>query len=948
MTGRITFRMVAALSAGLLLAAMFPAAQPPTAAAESPAVPTETVEENGTTYAAYRAALFDAEMPAVSCTALPTGATETVAGETAAVLHEGETAVFSVTVEQAGVYRLRLRYYLYDTKDKDGLLSLSVDGARPFDEAGRLSLNRIWIDDREGEAFARDAQDNDIRPTQKQRPQWAERWCQDTDGYYDEPYAVYFSAGSHTLEADAQLGDMALSRIVLENPAAPEPYAAVRAACARQGYTDAPRYAAYLQAEQPAARSSSMLYPLYDRSGPATQPSHYSRIRLNTIGGTNWSQNGAWIEWRFSVPESGLYTVTYRARQNVVEGLNSYRTMTIDGRLPYAEAERIAFAYDTGWQLVSQRIDGEDCRVYLEQGEHTLRLAVNVGPMAAVVRELEAEILQLNTLYRRIIMVTGVEPDVYRTYDMEKEMPDIDRCLEESAAALARLSTAVRQQVGDRGSQASIMDQVTAVLEKFRKNVDRIPEQISSLKDAVESLGTLLQTVRSQPLELDYIYIASQADMPTVKAGFWEKLRYDCQAFAASFFEDYSALSTDVQGEAVTVWVNTGRDQAQIIKKLMDDRFSVQYGTPVKLSLVNSSLINAILAGQGPDVALMVDQSTPVNLAMRGALRDLSDFNGFSAVLDRFTPSSYEAFRYQGGVYALPNTQEFDMLFYRTDILEEMGLSVPQTWEEFYHAVSILQKHNLTVGVPETDTANLGISSGIGTFNRFLLQNGGAYYNAAQTQTLFDTKTAYQAFTRWTELYTEYGLDREFNFYNRFRSGEMPLGIQSFSAYNMLAQAAPEIRGLWSFTSVPGTRRADGTVDRAESSTVTGCIMLKNAKNPAAAWRLMEWWSREDTQADYGNELEATMGSAARYAAANVEAFAQLNWTNAEQAVLAEQRDSVVGIPEIPGSYFISRCLTNAFRNVVSSGESPVRSLNQYNKDINAEIARKRTEFGLD
>ena len=305
-----------------------------------------------------------------------------------------------------------------------------------------------------------------------------------------------------------------------------------------------------------------------------------------------------------------------------------------------------------------------------------------------------------------------------------------------------------------------------------------------------------------------------------------------------------------------------------------------------------------------------------------------------------------------GSVYLGPvSTAAFSCsgIFWNEELFAQAGIEeFPQTWEEFYHAVSILQKHNLTVGVPETDTANLGISSGIGTFNRFLLQNGGAYYNAAQTQTLFDTKTAYQAFTRWTELYTEYGLDREFNFYNRFRSGEMPLGIQSFSAYNMLAQAAPEIRGLWSFTSVPGTRRADGTVDRAESSTVTGCIMLKNAKNPAAAWRLMEWWSREDTQADYGNELEATMGSAARYAAANVEAFAQLNWTNAEQAVLAEQRDSVVGIPEIPGSYFISRCLTNAFRNVVSSGENPVRSLNQYNKDINAEIARKRTEFGLD
>lgn len=942
-------RMLAAVAAGLLLTAAFPPISAPAETqTNAPPAAGDADSAAATDYAAYLSSITSTEYPTQTLSAVPDGQTRTVAGETAAVVQEGGTATFRVTVPQAGLYRLRLSYYLYDTKEKDGMVSLKLDGACPFDEAGRLSLNRIWIDDLETDAFARDSQDNDIRPTQKQVPQWTERWCRDTDGYYDEPYAIYFSAGDHTLDWTAELGDMAIRAVTLGNPEATEDYAAVKAHYAEQGLTDAPRYFQYLQAERPAAKSSSMLYPLYDRSGPATQPSHYSRIRLNTIGGSNWSENGSWIEWRFSVPESGLYSLTFKARQNVVEGLNSYRSMTIDGRLPYAEAERIAFAYDTGWKLVTQQADGEDCRVYLEKGEHTLRLTVNAGPMAQVVRELETEILQLNTLYRRIIMITGVEPDVYRTYDMEREMPDISERLEESAANLARLSAMVKQQVGDRGSQASIMDQVTAVLTKFRKNVDRIPEQISSLKDAVESLGTLLQTVRSQPLELDYIYIASQAEKPSVKAGFFEELSYDLKAFAASFFEDYSVLSSDVQGKSVNVWVSTGRDQAQIIKKLMDDRFSAEYGVQVKLSLVTSSLVNAILAGQGPDVALMVDQTTPVNLAMRGALQDLSGFDTFQEVAGRFSPSAYEAFRYQGGVYALPNTQEFDMLFYRTDILAEMGLSVPQTWDEFYHVTSILQKHHLTVGVPETDTANLGISSGIGTFNRFLLQNGGAYYNEEHTKTLFDTKTAYQAFTRWTELYTEYGLDREFNFYNRFRSGEMPLGIQPFSAYNMLSQAAPEIRGLWSFTLVPGTRQADGSIDRSESSTVTGCIMLKDAVDKTAAWELMDWWSRAEVQADYGNELEATMGSAARYAAANIEAFSHLNWTNAEQEILQAQRQNVVGIPEIPGSYFISRCLTNAFRNVVSSGENPVKSLNKYNKDINAEITRKRTEFGLD
>lgn len=62
------------------------------------------------------------------------------------------------------------------------------------------------------------------------------------------------------------------------------------------------------------------------------------------------------------------------------------------------------------------------------------------------------------------------------------------------------------------------------------------------------------------------------------------------------------------------------------------------------------------------------------------------------------------------------------MLFYRTDVFAELGLTPPETWEEFYAAVEVLQKNNLGVGVLETSTANAGVSSGIGFFDKMLLQ----------------------------------------------------------------------------------------------------------------------------------------------------------------------------------------------------------------------------------
>jgi len=870
-----------------------------------------------------------------------------VDGKNAICVGEGETVNFSVKIEKAGTYAINLSYYLFATNEKEGMISLKINGTSPFEEAERISLNRVWQDERgEKDEIVRDSMGNDIRPSQVQKPQWIQKVLTDTDGYFSKPYEFYLKNGENTVAFTVVSGDFAFDEIEIFNLQEPESYETVKTDYESKGYKKADKFKAIIQAEKPYAKSSSMLYPLYDRSSPATQPNHYSRIRLNTIGGGNWSIAGQWIEWHVTVPQDGIYNIAFKARQNLVEGMNSYRTLTIDGKLPFNEAEEMTFAYATGWYTQTISSKGGDCGVYLTKGTHTLRLTATPGPMDEVVRELEDSILQLNTMYREIVMVVGVEPDVYRTFNIEKELPNLRGQMTEISDKLELLTKKVQSLCGTSGSQASTIVQVEQALRKMLKRINKIPNQLSSLNDHISSLGTLLQTIRSQPLELDYIVVYSNDTLPETKATFWEKTKFDIKSFIASFVEDYTTLAITDDKEAITVWVSSGRDQAQIVKKLIDDRFTTKSQISVNLSQVNDSLINAILAGKGPDVALMVDQTTPVNLAMRKALYNLSQFEDCKAVLTRFDKSASLPFEYQGGVYALPNTQEFDMLFYRKDIFEELELTVPQTWDEFYHTLAILQKHNLTVGVPETNSLNLGISSGINFFNKILLQNGGQYYTEDHTKTLFDSKAAYYAFSKWTELYTEYSLDRDFNFYNRFRSGEMPMGIQPFSVYNQLSQAAPEIRGLWEFAPIPGTETENG-INRSDSSIVTGCVMLRAVSNPKYAWEFMKWWTSAETQAQYGNELEATMGVAARYSTANTEAFAMLNWSEEERSILDAQRKNIIGIPEIPGSYFVSRCLTNAFRKVLTESTTPIKALNTYNKDINTEIMRKREEFGL-
>ena len=98
---------------------------------------------------------------------------------------------------------------------------------------------------------------------------------------------------------------------------------------------------------------------------------------------------------------------------------------------------------------------------------------------------------------------------------------------------------------------------------------------------------------------------------------------------------------------------------------------------------------------------------------------------------------------------------------------------------------------------------------------------------------------------------------------------------------------------------------------------------------------------------NYGNDIEAIVGTMGRFDTANVEALEKLSWTTTEVSLLKDQMLSQVEIPVIPASYGVTRGLINAFREVVNNAENARDTLFWYNKDINDEITRKREDLGL-
>lgn len=875
---------------------------------------------------------------------------------------------YTFTVNKAGFYNMRLVYFPLEGTGGSITRSFYIDGALPFEEAAGVEFSRSWADNG---PITQDTTGNDIRPTQVEKPKWMEAEVRDAAGYYNDPLRFYLTEGQHTLRIVSDKEPAALHTILLHTAENLLSYEEQLAAWKAEGYTDAAQSLPLKEAENAAYKSDQMLYPINDRTSPLSTPYEVDKIRYNTIGTDRWGMAGQWLEWEINVPEDGLYTFALRFKQDAKANNVSARRLMIDGKVPFAEAEQIEFPYSGSWQstvLGAEETGGEGYRFWLPKGDHVIRMEVTLGSFASIVGEMQDIVLDLNEIYRRIVMFTGPDPDVYRDYQFDKVIPEV---IEKMADTSARLK-AVEEEIkalgeGKAGQNTATIQKLYLQMDGMVKDETTISRRLNDFNNNISGLGTWLLSETSQPLQLDSFQLLKPGEAaPKAEANFFGLTKHYFLQFISSFFQDYATVGqsgANVDRE-ITVWVGSstvvttaastagassgnaaGRDQAQIIKQLINDVFVEKSNIGVNLQLVSAgSLLPATLAGIGPDVALQQTQADPLNYALRNAVCDLSEFAGAEEVKSRFYGSALEPFSYNGGLYALPETQTFPMLFYRKDILEELGIDEEdlRSWDSLLKKVlPLIQKSYLMFGVATT----------LNNYATMLYQAGGSLYSENGMTTALDSVEGIDTFERFTELYTAYKQPIAFDFANRFRTGEMPIGIADFTTYNQLSVFAPEIKGMWDMTVVPGTYRTDENgetvLDHSVAGTVTGGVIMKQSEEKEAAWEFLKWWTQADTQSRYASELESVMGSAARYPTANVEAMKTIAWDRSTQEALTEQWQYVKAIPEVPGGYFTSRYFDFAFRDVVLDGKDVRETMVSSAREINNEIRNKRQEFKL-
>jgi len=863
------------------------------------------------------------------------------------------TIEWEVDVPEEGLYNIGIRYYPIEGKSSSIERKILLNGELPFQGASTLTFPRIWTN--ELDEIERDNRGNDLRPKQIESPMWFETEFKDAEGYYTEPYLFYFEEGINTISFVSSREPMLIDYLKVFQTEEVPTYEEVKQHYDEMGYQEVTNQEIKVQGESATLKSDPTLYAISDRSSPATEPYDVSKIRMNGIGGYNWRWPGQWITWDIDVPEDGLYKIAIKNRQNTLRGVYSTRKVMINGELPFSEMENTEFFYDNNWQMEVLGGEEDPYLFYLTEGTHELTMEVTLGNLAPLLRAVESSVLELNRIYRQILMITGPNPDPYRDYLLDRNIPEMLDVFRNQSNNLRGVADELVRLTGETSDQTEILNTMVIQLEDFIKKPETIQRRLDRYKINVGSLGTWILTIREQPLEIDYLMVASpDADLPKADASFVRKVAHEIGAFFYSFFEDYDSIGDVAEDgeEAVTVWIGTGRDQAQVLKSMIDETFTPETGINVNLQLVQmANLLPATLANQGPDVAMQVGNEIPVNYAMRNAVVDLAQFADYEEIEPRFRDSAVLPYRFDGGVYGLPEQQVFSMLFYRKDIFDELEIEVPQTWDEFLDLIPDLQKNHMEIALPLLQNPqNPGQAANLvpnQTFTMMLYQEDGELYQNDAKESALDSPIGLEVFDRWTSLYTNYKLPLQYDFANRFRTGEMPIGIENYTFYNHLSVSAPEIRGLWEFVPVPGTVQPDGSIRRDVGSSGSAAIIMENSENKDASWEFLKWWTSTDIQIKFGREMEGLMGAAARYPTANIDALAELPWPIEDYKRLAEQWEWVEGVPQVPGGYFTGRHLDNAFREVVNEGTNSREAMNDYVIFINDEIRLKRREFGL-
>ena len=259
---------------------------------------------------------------------------------------------------------------------------------------------------------------------------------------------------------------------------------------------------------------------------------------------------------------------------------------------------------------------------------------------------------------------------------------------------------------------------------------------------------------------------------------------------------------------------------------------NVGFGTDVY-----TKIQNAVDAGSGgPDLSQMDYFAIP-SFALSGALASLEDYGAKDAE-KLFLPSAWNNVKSADGVYGIPQDIGPAVMYYRQDILDQLGLTVPKTWDEYAKMAEVIKASDPNRYITFMDPG-LAEQSYMG-----LWQAGSKPWSIdGDTITLnFADKDAVKYADYWSDL-LDRGLVEEAtqgadDWFKQLGDGQLVTWMVGSWGYGPLASVLPDNSGLWRAAPQPVWNEGDKAAAQFGGG---GTVVLDQSAHKQAATDFAIW-----------------------------------------------------------------------------------------------------------
>lgn len=864
------------------------------------------------------------------------------------VLSYKESCDYSVRVDRAGLYTLYMDYLPAGNSYLNHMASVSVNGECPYQELKSIVFPLYWQDAED--EITKDRYGDELAPSQVRVTEWRTAKLHDNRYSSVTPLVVPLKAGENTISLENVSNDgLTLGKLtVLPPESLPISYEEYTAA--HSGAAQASKSLLTVSAIDYTLKNSAEI--IYESAAsPAAKPFNSEYKLLNTL---RWKSPGDTVSYELEAPESGLYSLSFHYMSQKEE-YATYETILVDGEVPFRELTAYAFPYTGGsWEnLTLADEEGRPYLIYLTQGKHSLTLKTELEPVTEAWRygQLVAEHATVFAL--EIKKIAGEKPDTFRTWKMTHYIPEIPDYLRAYEILLQHIRYLLQDDSvgGVKGAQLSYLDKAEKFIEDISEYPDEIALYTASLSGDDNSIlvavSQFTSSIVKQDFRLNAVYLTCEGEklpaagptlLQSLKAG-WDAVYYSMVS------EKYKTQVDDPQ--TLNIWVNRSLQHVDLMQKLVDTEFTPKSGVKVKLTAIPDAgkLTLAAAADNTPDLALGLASYMPFDLACRGALYDMTQFPDFWSVCNRFASGAMVPYVYNEGVYAVPETLDFQAIIYRKDIFNSLDLPVPDTWDELRNMLPSLQRY----GMNFYHNCSYG-RTGYKWFYQttpLIFQNGGKLYTEDGTATAIDSVESVRGLKELGDLFVAYSLDIMVNeFFNSFRYSVLPIGIVDSNNYNLILNGALELEGQWELAPFLGTPQEDGTIDRSFVAASTGGCIFADSDKAKEAWDFLKWWTETDTQVTYTYSLRATYGDTYFWLPSNIEALRQAPVTQEDKQVMLDMAEWIRDVPRTPGQYLLERSISDIWNAMVNDGKSAQVQADEKSIEVNREIRKMMRELG--